>query len=371
MENPEISTGTTQNELVCKNCSARLTYAPGTNSLKCEYCGVVNEIIISKEAIEELDFEKFINDFQAEAPQHDVITVKCEACSAQTSFDANVVSGSCPFCGSPIVVTSGTVHRSIQPKSLLPFAIDKKKAMELYTQWLKNLWWAPGDLLKLATQEGKLIGLYIPFWTYDAETTTSYTGERGEDFIETEEYEETNDDGETVVNTRSITRTVWYPVSGNVNTIFDDTLIIASRTLPKSTTDRLEPWDLQNLVPFDPGFLSGYTTESYQVDLKEGFEEAKSKMEVAIRENVLRDIGGFHQRILFMTSSYNHITFKHILLPIWISSYRYQNKVYRFMINGRTGQIQGDRPYSWGKIALAILAGIAVIVIIIMLVHKH
>jgi LSD1 subclass zinc finger protein len=368
MENTKTTPITNQNEVICKNCSARLTYAPGTNRLKCEHCGTVNDIKISAEVIEELDFEKFINDFHDEAIHHDVITVKCEACSAQTSFEPDIVSGVCPFCGNPIVITDGTVLRSIQPNALLPFTIDKKKAVEMYSQWLKQLWWAPDDLLKLSAQEGKLTGMYIPYWTYDTNTTTSYTGERGEDITETEEYEETNDDGETVINTRTITRTIWYPVSGNVTTVFDNTLVIASRSLPRQNTEKLEPWDLQNLVPFESGFLSGYKTESYQIDLKEGFEEAKSKMEIAIRENVLSDIGGFHQRILFMNNSYNNITFKHILLPLWISSYRYQNKAYRFMINGRSGHVQGERPYSWGKIALAISAGIIVIIILMFLI---
>ena len=237
--------------------------------------------------------------------------------------------------------------------------------MDTYSQWLKKLWWAPNDLLQLASQEGKLVGMYIPYWTYDANTTTSYTGERGEEFTETEEYE-TTENGETVVRTRTIVRTVWFPASGTIETGFDDTLVIASRSLPVDNTEKLEPWDLQNLVPFNPGFLSGYKTESYQIDLKEGFDVAKSKMEEVIRENVLRDIGGVQQRIHFMNTAYDGITFKHILLPLWISAYRYQNKVYRFMINGRTGEVQGERPYSWVKITLAIVAGIAIIALIAM-----
>jgi len=365
MENQQINSDTTQNEVVCKNCGAKLTYAPGTNSLKCEHCGVLNEISASTELIEELDYEKFINDFHEEAQQHDVVTVICDACAAQTSFEANVVSGSCPFCGNPIVVTSGTIHRNIQPKSLLPFAIDKKKAVEMYSQWLKKLWWAPNDLLQLATQEGKLIGMYIPYWTYDANTNTSYTGERGVEYTETEEYE-TTENGETVTRSRTVTRTVWYPASGNISANFNDTLVIASRSLPKSNTEKLEPWDLQNLVPFNPSFLSGYKTESYQIDLKEGFEEAKSQMEEVIRGKVLSDIGGAQQRIHFMNTAYEAITFKHVLLPLWISAYRYQSKIYRFMINGRTGEVQGERPYSWVKITLAILAAIAVIAVIAM-----
>ena len=366
MENQKVTTSTTQNEVVCKSCSARLTYAPGTNSLKCEHCGALNEIAVSTQVIEELDFEKFINDFHEESQQQDITTVKCDACSAQTSFEANVVSGSCPFCGNPIVVASGTIHRNIQPKSLLPFAIDKKKALEVYSNWLKELWFAPSDLLQLATQEGKLIGMYIPYWTYDANTSTSYTGERGEEHTETEEYE-TTENGETITRTRTVTRTVWYPVSGNVSNVFDDTLVNASRSLPKTNSDKLEPWDLKNLVPFNPSFLSGYKTESYQIELKEGFEIAKSRMEDVIRENISLDIGGVQQRILFMNTTYNHITFKHILLPLWISAYRYQSKTYRFMINGRTGEVQGERPYSWVKITLTVLAALAVITLLIVI----
>jgi len=366
MENQEVITNTTQSEVVCKSCGSKLIYAPGTHSQKCEHCGALNEIAASTQVIEELDFERFVNNFHEESQQQDVVTVKCDACSAQTSFEANVVSGSCPFCGNPIVVASGTIHKNIQPKSLLPFAIDKKKALEMYSAWLKELWFAPGDLLQLATQEGKLTGMYIPYWTYDANTSTSYTGERGEDFTETEEYE-TTENGETVTRTRTITRTVWYPVSGHITNAFDDTLVIASRSLPKNNTQKLEPWDLEQLIPFDPGFLTGYKTECYQVDLKEGFEEAKSNMDDEIRNNVIADIGGTQQRIFVMNTTYTNITFKHILLPLWISAYRYQNKVYRFLINGRTGEVQGSRPYSWIKISLFILAVIAVIAMLIVI----
>src|SRR6266498_1029734 len=138
MESPEITTNTTQQEVRCKSCGSKLTFAPGTNALKCEHCGTLNEIAVSTEVIEELDFEKFISNYKEESQKQDITTVKCDACSAQTSFEANVVSGSCPFCGSPIVVSSGTIHTSIQPKSLLPFLIDKRKALEMYTGWLKD-----------------------------------------------------------------------------------------------------------------------------------------------------------------------------------------------------------------------------------------
>jgi LSD1 subclass zinc finger protein len=366
MEEKEITRSTTQGEIVCKNCSAKLTYAPGTRNLKCQHCGTENEIITPGGLVEELDFEKFISEYSQEAEKHDVVTVKCNACGAQTSFEANVVSDSCAFCGSPIVVSEGTVNRSIKPSAVSPFLIEKNKALELYTQWLKKLWWAPGDLMNLAQQEGKLIGMYMPYWTYDANTNTSYSGERGDDYPETEEYEE-EVNGEIVTRTRTIMRTIWYPVNGEVSNSFDDILVTASRSLPKDYSEKLEPWDLSNLIPFNPAYLAGYKTESYQIDLKVGFEEAKEKMESAINQTILNVIGGAHQRIFYANTSYENITFKHILLPVWISAYRYGNKVYRFMINGRTGAVRGERPYSWMKIALAILAGLAVIALLFLL----
>ena len=143
--------------------------------------------------------------------------------------------------------------------------------------------------------------------------------------------------------------------SGHVDNLFDDVLVVASKSLPREYVEKLEPWELQNLVPFNESYLSGFKTESYQIDLKEGFDDAKIKMDERIRAAVCSDIGGDHQRIHTLNTIYNNITFKHILLPIWISAYQYKEKVYRFLINGLTGEVQGERPYSWIKISLTAL----------------
>ena len=356
-------------EINCKQCGAKLTYAPGTNQLKCEYCGAQNDIAKSDEKIEEIDFFKFLKEFETQSPKQDLVTVKCESCGAQTSFDANVTSDSCAFCGSPIVAGNQSVHHLVQPKSLLPFQVDRKKGLELYQKWIKGLWFAPGKLKQYARTDAKFAGMYIPYWTYDAATTSRYTGERGTDYYRTETYT-TTENGQSVTKTRQVKDTVWTRVSGTVYDNFDDVLIIASQSLPKKYAEKLEPWDLENLVPYNPNYLSGYKTECYQVDLKEGFEESKGVMAESIRQTICKDIGGDHQRVSSVDSSYNNVTFKHILLPIWLSAYRYNNKAYRFLINGRTGEVQGERPYSWIKITLTILAVIAVIGIIAVIANQ-
>jgi hypothetical protein len=223
-------------------------------------------------------------------------------------------------------------------------------------------------LKKYASQPQKLSGMYLPYWTYDADTKSFYTGQKG--IRRTETYT-SYENGKSVTKTRTVTD--WYFASGTVFENFDDVLIVASKSLPNKYVDSLEPWDLKNLVPFDEKYLSGFKAESYQLNLEGGFDESKKIMDVKIRVKVKKDIGGDDQRITTLATQHNNVTFKHVLLPIWLSAFKYNDKVYRFMINGRTGEVQGERPYSFWKIfffVLLILGVIAAIIITIIMLKK-
>jgi ribosomal protein S27E len=350
----------TNQQLKCKDCGAFLKFAPGTLSLTCEFCGALNEIEKSTEKIEEIGFDSFINDKLATEEKQSVVTVKCTECGASTSLKPNVTSDMCPFCGTSLVVSSGSTSTILKPKSLLPFVITQKQGFDLFRGWIKKLWFAPGALKKYVNSTDKFNGMYIPYWTYDSNTASSYTGARGTYYYVTEHYT-TTENGRTVSKTRQVRKIRWTSVSGNVTDNFDDVLILASKSLPLKYTERLEPWDLKNLIPYDDKFLSGFRTESYQIDVKTGFDLAKVKMDEVIRATVKKNIGGDEQRIYSVTTNYSDTTFKHVLLPLWISSYRYKNKVYRFLVNARTGEVQGERPWSVGKIILFSLACLVVV----------
>lgn len=355
-------TAEVSNQLDCRDCGAVLKFAPGTNSLKCEYCGATNDIAAASGPVttEEIDFEKFLNENNvSSADKQEVSTVKCNGCGASTTLKPNVTSDNCPFCDTPLVVQGGTTCSIIRPKYVLPFKIERKKAMDDFGKWVKGLWFAPNDLVKYTGNPDRLNGMYMPYWTYDSNTDSSYTGERGTNYQTTETYT-AYENNKSVTRTRTVTRIAWTPASGQVSNKFDDVLVIASRSLPEKYAQALEPWDLANIAQYDDKFLSGFRTETYQVDVKTGFDKAKGIMDGVIRDSVRRDIGGDHQRIYLLNTSYQDITFKHILLPVWISAYKYKDKVYRFMINGRTGEVQGERPYSVIKIVLTVLTVIAV-----------
>ncbi len=355
-ETPDITTKS--RNMTCHDCGANLVYAPGTTALKCNYCGAENEIVAEVETIiEENDFYTALQEVSSKTDMQTLQTVQCDSCGARTTLKPNIVSDECAFCGTPLVTSSPETVEVFQPKSLLPFHIDQKEAGKLFKDWVSSLWFAPNDLKKRAALTEKLKGMYIPYWTFDSETDSRYHGMRGDYYYTTERY--TDSDGNA--QTRQVRHTRWSPASGRIDHFFDDTLVLASHSLPRNYVDKLEPWDLEKLAGYDERYLSGFQTETYQIDLKSGFEVAKGKMKDQIRDLVSRDIGGDEQRIEDIQIDYNDITFKHILLPLWISAYRYQDKVFRFLVNARTGEVQGERPYSAIKIALAVIAALIVI----------
>lgn len=356
-------------EVKCKDCGAVLKYAPGTSVLKCEFCGAENTIATASEeekhtAREEIDFDSFLASAVQKQDTQQVATVKCEPCGATVSMKPNVSSDHCPFCGSPLVVKSGSTKSVIKPKGILPFKIELNQALTSFRNWIKGLWFAPSDLKQYARQDGRLDGMYIPYWTYDSKTASGYRGERGDDYYVNETYT-TTENGRSVTKTRQVKKTRWTPVSGNVSDNFDDVPVMASESLPRPIAQALEPWDLKELTAFNESFITGYRTESYQVDVKGGFALAKKIMAEVIEQTIRRHIGGDHQRIHAVNTRYWDVTFKHLLLPIWISAYKYRGKVYRFLINGRTGEVQGERPYSWIKIALTALVVLAAVGIVL------
>lgn len=357
-----------QHQFPCKQCGANLQFAPGTESLKCPYCGVQNEVAKSPDTIQELDYVTYLHQLPAGDAVQDVITIKCTCCAAETILPPNVTSSICPFCGSGIIAT-GSSKKSIRPAGLLPFKVKQNEAGEMFRQWVAGLWFAPSAIQRDADRAA-IKGAYVPAWTYDTNTESTYTGERGDNYWETETYTETDANGNAVTRTRQVQRTRWWPARGQVGNHFDDVLVMATETLPPKCLNNLQPWDLPSLLPYRDEYLSGFTAESYQVGLADGFERAKGIMDPVIRQTACRDIGGDVQRIDSLNTDYDQITFKHLLLPVWISAYQFQNRTFRFLVNARNGQVQGERPYSSVKIALFILTIIAILIGVYAMAHR-
>jgi predicted RNA-binding Zn-ribbon protein involved in translation (DUF1610 family) len=338
----------------CDTCGSDLRFDPGAHQLTCDHCGNVEPISDAGPwtgTIQELDFKRAVDQQLPDEEIEETRVNKCPNCGAETEFDADIHAAECPFCATPVVTDTGT-HRHIKPRGLLPFDLDEGTARSALTGWLGSLWFAPNGLTEYARKGRRMNGIYVPYWTFDADTKSRYSGQRGTHYYETKTV--MRDGKRRQVKVR---KTRWRNVSGRVARFFDDVLVLASRSLPKKYTDGLEPWDLSALEPYKPEYLAGFRAEGYQVELTDGFTEARGYMDRMIRRDVKYDIGGDDQRIGDVQTQISEVTFKHILLPVWLAAYKYRGKTYRFVVNGRTGRVQGERPYSAWKIAFAVLIG--------------
>jgi DNA-directed RNA polymerase subunit RPC12/RpoP len=346
----------------CPQCGADLRFAPGEGKLVCDHCGHTEPLTAQRsttQPIPELDLRRGLEAALPDTEMEVIHTSRCPNCGAEVEFDPAVHSTECPFCATPVVTDTGE-SRHIKPKGLAPFDIKEVDARGAMTRWLGSLWFAPSGLQSYARNGRALQGVYVPFWTFDANTRSSYSGQRGTIYYETQPVQVRDQQGRTRTEMRQVAKIRWTPVSGRVARFFDDVLVLASRSLPKSHTDALLPWDLTRLEPYQPEFLAGLRAEGYTVSLEEGLTEARAYMDRMIERDVRFDIGGDRQEISSINTQVSDVTFKHILLPVWTAAYKFRGKSYRFVVNGQTGKVQGERPWSPWKIAFAVLLGLIV-----------
>jgi len=245
------------------------------------------------------------------------------------------------------------------PEAVLPFEVGREQAREALAQWTKSRWFAPNELKKV-TEAETFRGSYLPHWTYDAQSTTHYTGARGEYYWEEEEDSEGN--------TRRVRHTRWHLTSGTVGRFFDDVLVPGSGQVPVEELDKLTPWPLEKTVPYQEEYLAGFRTVRYDVEPEAGLESAKARMAPVIRADCKRDIGGDEQRVHSVSTAYSDLTYKLVLRPVWFLTYLHAGKAWPVMVNARTGEVIGERPYNALKITLASVGGAVLIALVVLLV---
>ncbi len=362
-----------QASFVCKNCGSDLVFSPESQDLRCRNCGNHYPINIPEEEIHEYDFEQAVHELSRlrhnSSNDRRISVIHCPSCGADFSFKKTEHAGECPYCATPVVASTAEA-RFIIPRSLLPFRIEKKQAIEIFDEWIGSRWFAPSSLKDHSKRDEKLIGIYLPYWTYDSQTYSQYRGQRGMTYYDRQVYT-TVINGRRVQQVRMVPRIRWTPVAGQVSVHFDDVLIGATKTLPRTIIDHLQPWDLENLVPYSEQFISGFRSEIYQVTVDQGFLQAENVMERTIRQHIRYDIGGDHQRISAISTQHKNTSFKHVLLPVWSAAFKYHGKTYRYVINGRNGTIQGERPYSMIKISIAVIAAIAVMLALLFVMQQQ
>jgi DNA-directed RNA polymerase subunit RPC12/RpoP len=344
---------TAREEYHCPACGAEAHWNPGKDALVCPYCGTTSPAALQARgpAIVEHDLAAALRGLDARRGWAAERTqVRCRSCQAISLLGAERVGARCEFCGSAALVPYEQVQDAFRPESLLPLRVSEPQARDLMRRWYGRQWFAPNRFAAKAATD-TLKGVYVPYWTFDAKAFARWTAESGT-------YYWVEQGGKRVKRVR------WTPASGSLSHAFDDDLVCASRGVDASLLRGVEPFPTDALVPYDPGYLAGWVVERYQIDLVAAARQARQQMDATLRSLCAARVPGDTQRNLSVHAAYSDETFKHVLAPVWLAAYTYRGRSYQLVVNGVTGKIAGQRPWSWIKITLLVIAILVVLVIL-------
>ena len=353
-------------KFACPACGAEALWDPAKQALVCPFCGTSSPAKLDSDSgkIVEHDLVAALRGLSDEARgwKIDRRYVKCQSCQAISVLDPARQAQRCEFCGSAQLVPYAQNKESFRPESVLPFRISEDRARDGIRSWYGRLWLAPNALKRRALTD-TVKGVYLPYWTFDAQVEATWTAEAGHYYYTTETYT----DGSGRMQTRQVQHVRWEPEAGRLSHFFDDDLVCASVGVHRDLVHGVEPFPTKELKPYDPGYLAGWVVERYQIDLVAAARAARDAMDAKLKQMCAAQIPGDTYRNLDVRADYSGQTFKHILAPIWLLTYGYGAKGYQAVMNGFTGAIQGEYPKSWIKVTLLVVAIIVVVLIVVSL----
>jgi DNA-directed RNA polymerase subunit RPC12/RpoP len=334
----------------CPGCGATVEYDPGTRGMLCKFCGYRKTLPAPEdgESISEIDFD------QAETTESfnwgvEKKVVICKNCAGEEIYDALETAAVCSFCGSTNVMPAAD-EKSMAPGGVCPFTVPVDKAGGLFSKWLGKKIFTPKKA-KLQARPEAFKGVYLPYWTFDTMTTSPFSGRAG--------YDKMVKRGD-----QTVMETDWRRVSGVYQESFNDYTVVGTNKNENSLVGRAEPFDFTKLVPYRPELMAGFGAERYSVGLKDAWVKAQEGIRSILYGKISQYIcsawrANRSDSIAFSTN-FSKVTFKYILLPVWLSSFTYNGKLYQFVVNGQTGKVGGKAPVSALRVIIAIIIVLAI-----------
>jgi ribosomal protein S27E len=361
MSTPQAETSALQ-KFACPACGGEAVWNPAKQKLVCPFCGTESpaKLIEGTGKVVEHDLVAALRGIGDDARgwNAEKRQVKCQSCNAISVFDPTRQAQNCQFCGSAQLVPYEETKPAFRPESVLPFVISEPAARDRIRQWYGKLWLAPNALKRRALTD-TVKGMYLPYWTFDAQADAQWTAEAGHYYYTTETYVE---NGQT--RTRQVQHVRWEPAAGRLSHFFDDDLVCASVGVHPRLLRGIEPFPTQALKPYDAGYVAGWVVERYQIDLVGAAQRAREAMDAKVAQMCAQQVPGDTYRNLVVHTSYTRQSFKHILAPVWLMSYTYGARAFQCVQNGVTGAIEGEYPKSPWKIAAIVLVLFIIVVIV-------
>lgn len=349
----------------CAACGAQAEWNPSKQLLVCTFCGTSAPFSVDDKtgALVEHDLVKALREIPdaergwLEAKR----TVQCQSCKAVSVFEAGRVGQNCDFCGSPSLLDYQEIRAPIRPQGILPFKIDTGHVRDQIRRWFGSKWLAPSDL-KSRGMVDRVNGIYIPYWTFDAEVHCPWEADAGHYYYTTEQYR----DNQGHTQTRRVRHVRWEPASGEIQHFFDDVPVPGTHGVHTDLLRQVEPFATKELVGYETAYVSGFVVEHYQVVLFDAAEHSRQAMHNQLMQLCAAEVPGDTHRNLQIHPSYSGQTFKHVLVPIWMLSYNYGAKAYQVIVNGYSGKMAGEYPKSVWKIVLLVVIALVIVLVLAM-----
>jgi len=355
-------------KFACPACGAEARWTPAKQALICPFCGTESpaELAEDGQSVKENDLATALRSLSPNQRgwHAERKSVRCQSCNAISVFAPDRVGQQCEFCGSPALLPITETTAPIKPESQLPFEIPETQVRELARQWYRSRWFAPNKLKNNALTD-TVRGLYLPYWTFDAQVAADWTADAGYYYWDTQRY--TDSRGKR--RTRRVRKVRWVPASGHLDHFFDDELVTGSKGVDGRLLGQIAPWPTKELLPYDPGYLSGWVVEQYQINLIAAAKHSREAMDQKLRTLCAQRIPGDTHRSLRVHANYAGQTFKHVLFPVWLLSFTFGRRNYPLIANGTNGKLAGRYPKSWVKILLLVLVIAAAATTIALLVR--
>ena len=351
-------------KFACPACGGEANWHPAKQKLVCPFCGTESPAPPEADGpIVEHDLAHALRSMsdQPRGWQLAKRSVVCQSCRAISILDPKRQAQNCEFCGSAQLVPYEEKDAAFRPESVLPFRIAATDARDRIRRWYGKRWLAPSSLKKKALTD-TVHGVYLPYWTFDANVRAQWTADAGHYHYTTETYQQNGQ-----MRTRQVRHVRWEPAAGELAHVFDDDLVCASVGIHPHLLRGIEPFPMQDLKPYDAGYVAGWVVERYQVDLPAGAEAARAQMNAKLVALCAAQIPGDTYRNLNVRAQWTGQTFKHVLAPVWLLTYDYGRRSFQCVMNGVTGALEGEYPKSPWKVAALVLAALILVIVVLSL----
>jgi len=332
----------------CPYCGGVTSYSAAEQQLTCPHCGRTQEITTEAVGRTAAEFEFTLETMERARYGwgEERRELACQSCGAVVTVAPDVLTSTCAFCGSNRVLARSAAGDVLRPTALIPFVVDQERCRAQMTEWLGRGWMHPPELRSARTLR-EMVGVYLPFWTFDAHVRADWKAEVG-----TVKTKRVHRDGKW--QTRTYIDWDWR--SGRVHLPINDHLVPGTARVSRVILRKVAPFDLHRLVEYDPGYLAGWQAKTYDVQLPQAWEIARDDMRKQAKSACHDDTGSSHVRNFRMTADFADERWRYSLLPVYLASYRFDGRTFQVMVNGQTGKVAGQKPVAWLRVWLVIAA---------------